>query len=77
MPNTPGDTQPKELVVQGTPFDPVSPFAASISWLAYIILVIAAVIFVIVTGLVFYNAWRFRARPGRWRARSGVWQPAP
>lgn len=50
--------------MQGTPFDPVSPFAASIAWLTYLLLGIAAVIFVLVTGFVFYNSWRFRARPG-------------
>ncbi len=50
--------------MQGTPFDPVSPFAASITGLTYILLGIATVILAIVTGFVVYNAWRFRAKPG-------------
>lgn len=45
-------------------FYPGSPQALAIERLFYVDLVIAAVIFLTVTGLVAYAAWRFRARPG-------------
>jgi cytochrome c oxidase subunit 2 len=44
--------------------DPHSPQAQSIARLFYIDLAISAAIFLLVTGLVAFAAWRFRARPG-------------
>ena len=45
-------------------FHPGSPEALAIERLFYVDLIIAAVIFLTVAGLVAYAAWRFRARPG-------------
>lgn len=48
---------------QTSPFFPASPEAQSISDLFIIVLVFMAIILAIVTGLVFYVSWRYRA-PG-------------
>ena len=45
-------------------FAPASPGAASIVNLALLTLAIAALIFLIVEGVLFYSVWRFRQRPG-------------
>jgi cytochrome c oxidase subunit II len=47
-----------------SPFNPDSPQAQAIANLFVGSLVIAGFIFAIVTGLVFYNVYRYRSRPG-------------
>jgi cytochrome c oxidase subunit 2 len=48
-----------------SPFLPASPNAAAVNKLFIVILVIAAVIFVVVEGVLFYSLYRFRYREGR------------
>ncbi len=48
-----------------SPFTPRSPQALAISRLFVLNLVIAALIFLLVTGLIIYIAYRFRGRPGQ------------
>lgn len=45
-------------------FDPVSPPAEGIRSLSFLVMGIAAGIFVVVTAVLFYCVWRFRARDG-------------
>ena len=45
------------------PFAPVSPPADSIRALSFFVMAIAAAIFVVVTAVLFWCVWRYRARP--------------
>lgn len=45
-------------------FDPVSPIAASIVRLAILVFAVAGLIFLVVTGVLYYSVWRFREAPG-------------
>ena len=44
-------------------FEPVSPSAASIVRLAILVFAVAGLIFLIVTGVLYYSIWRFRESP--------------
>jgi cytochrome c oxidase subunit 2 len=46
-------------------FDPVSQQGKDISWLFILVLLIGAVVFLLVLGLVIYSIIRFRQRPGQ------------
>jgi cytochrome c oxidase subunit 2 len=43
-------------------FSPASPAAESIVLLSVLVLAVAALIFIVVEGVLFYSVWRFRAR---------------
>lgn len=45
-------------------FEPVSPDAASIVKLAILVFAVAGLIFLVVSGVLYYSVWRFRESPG-------------
>jgi cytochrome c oxidase subunit 2 len=49
-------------VVDVSIFSPASPAAESIVLLSVLVLAVAALIFIVVEGVLFYSIWRFRAR---------------
>ena len=63
-----------EVVVASSIFNPTAPDARTISDLFVILLIVAAAIFVLVTGLLLYAAVRFRAWPRTREGRSAVGQ---
>lgn len=54
----------KALTIGGPVFAPSSPQAGDISHLFGLVLIVCAVIFALVAGLVAVSLWRFRSRPG-------------